>query len=215
MTIRNKLVAGFVGLQLITCAVFADNLKIENVAVSARDKTTVLVKFDVSWEKSWRRDTLHDAAWTFFKTRANDRAQWQPARLVADRTLNPSGYARGEGGTADLVVPMGDDGHVGLFIRRAADGSGSFAAKGVAVILETPNTDIRAFGVEMVYVAEGAYCLGSGGKDLNRFHRYVPQTQDELDTEMPLATPPYIVNSAGAIPTGRQADKLWAVGIPP
>jgi len=215
MTIRKKLVAGFVGLQLIACAVFADNLKIENVAVTARDKATVLVKFDVSWEKSWRRDTLHDAAWTFFKTRANDKAEWQPARLVADRTLNPSGYARGEGNAADLVVPMGDDGHVGLFIRRTADGSGSFAANGVAVILETPNTDIRAFGVEMAYVAEGAYCLGSGGKDLNRFHRYVPQTQDELDTEMPLATPPYIVNSAGAIPTGRQADKLWAVGIAP
>jgi hypothetical protein len=202
-------------LQLITCAVFADNLKIENVAVTPRDKTTVLVKFDVSWEKSWRRDTLHDAAWTFFKTRANDKAEWQPARLLADRTLNPSGYARGEGDAADLVVPMGDDGHVGLFIRRAADGSGSFAAKGVAVILETSNTDIRAFGVEMVYVAEGAYCLGSGGKDLNRFHRYVPQSQDEQDAEVPLPTPPYLVASAGAIPTGRQAGKLWAVGIAP
>ncbi|MBM4149505.1 MAG: hypothetical protein FJ224_10745, partial [Lentisphaerae bacterium] len=68
--------------------------------------------------------------------------------------------------------------------------------------------EFRAFGIEMCYVGEGPYFLGTGGKEANAFHAYV-------DGEPGAATPPYRVSGPGAIPTGRQKGKLWATGIAP
>jgi hypothetical protein len=50
-------------------------------------------------------------------------------------------------------------------------------------------------------VAEGPFYLGSGGTEVNGFCMYADGNQHTL---------PYRVTSAGAIPTGRQAGKLWA-----
>jgi hypothetical protein len=207
------------GVLLGAVAARADNLKIENVTVAPRDDKTATVKFDISWENSWRHGSFHDAAWVFFKVRSGDKSDWQPVRLVADKVLNPTGYGQEKGGTPlEFVVPSGDDGFVGLFVRRAREGKGPVAAQGVTVVWDlTPNkgiardaeTRIRAFGIEMVHVAEGPFYLGSGGTELNRFHRYVdgaPETPE---------TPAYLVQGAGPIPTGRQPGKLWATGIAP
>jgi hypothetical protein len=52
-------------------------LRIANVTVSPRDARTATVKFDVSWDDSWRDKTNHDAAWVFFKARADDTSEWR------------------------------------------------------------------------------------------------------------------------------------------
>jgi len=52
-----------------------------------------------------------------------------------------------------------------------------------------------------VYVAKGPFYLGPGGSEVNAFYEYTDGSQQNL---------PYQVTSAGAIPTGRQAGKLWA-----
>jgi hypothetical protein len=70
----------------------------------------------------------------------------------------------------------------------------------------TLNTSIRAFGIEMAYVAEGPFYLGSSVRRINCFYAY-----QESGTN----TPPYRVTGAGAIPTGRQKGKLWALGFRP
>ncbi len=204
------------GLLLGATALRADDLRIENVTVAPRDGKTALVTFDIAWSNSWRHGSFHDAAWVFFKVRAEGASDWQPVRLVADKVVNPPSYGQEQGGTPlELVVPAGDDGFVGMFLRRAADGKGAVAARNVTAVWDfttnrgvknVKNVRVQAFGVEMVYVAEGPFYLGSGGKELNSFHTYTGNEQDP---------PPYRATGAGAIPTGRQKGRLWAKGITP
>jgi len=207
------------GLLLAAGAARADDLRIENVTVTPRDGKTAMVTFDIAWSNSWRHGSFHDAAWVFFKVQAGDKSPWQHVRLVADKVVNPKGYGQQKGGTPlEFVLPAGDDGFTGMFVRRAGEGKGPVGAEGVTAVWDfkankgvTRDVKVRmqAFGIEMVYVAEGPFYLGSGGKELNRFHMYVDDTQ-----EIP-ETPAYLVKHAGAIPTGRQPGKLWAAGIAP
>jgi hypothetical protein len=204
------------GLSWTGAVLRADNLKLENLTVSPRDDKTATVKCDLSWENSWRHGSFHDAAWVFFKARADQKSEWQHVRLVADKVLNPTGYGQDKSGTPlEFVVPAGDDGFVGMFVRRAADGKGAVRARNVTAVWDfaanrgvTREVKVRVegFGLEMVYVGEGPFFLGSGGKELNRFHAYAGDGQN---------TPPYRVAGAGPIPTGRQEGQLWAAGIAP
>jgi len=93
--------------------------KIGNVAVAPRDARTAAITFDIAWERSWRNDVNHDAAWVFFKYRAAGATGWRHVRLAADRVLNPTGYSHGEGVPMDSLVPRGDDGFTGMFVRQA------------------------------------------------------------------------------------------------
>jgi len=223
------------GLLLGAGAARADSLKIENVTAAPRDAATATVKFDIAWENSWRWGSFHDAAWVFFKVRAEGATEWQHVRLAADKVLNPAGYGQEKDGTPlEFVVPAGDDGFVGMFVRRAADGTGTVAARGITAVWDftankgiTKDTKVRmqAFGIEMVYVAEGPFYLGSGGTEWNRFYTWTEGSRDIAPRRMGMAgwdrhddgqdTPPYRVTGAGAIPTGRQKGRLWAAGIRP
>jgi len=205
------------GLLLGATGLRADGLRIENVTAAPRDGKTALVTFDLAWSNAWRHGSFHDAAWVFFKVRADDKTGWQPVRLVADKVVNPTGYGQEQGGTRlEFVVPGGEDGFVGMFVRPAAEGKGVVAATKVTAVWDLAankgvpkdlrGASVRGFGIEMVYVAEGPFCLGSGGKELNRFHAYTGDGQE---------TPPYRVTGAGPIATGRQEGKLWAAGIAP
>jgi len=187
------------------------NVRIENVTVAPRDARTAILRFNIAWPDSWRDKTNHDAAWVFFKVRAEGKADWQHARLAADKVLNPTGYGHEKGGTPlDFIVPDGDDGFTGMFVRRAEEGKGALSARGVTAIWDLTaskriarnlkGVSIRPFAIQMVYVAEGPFCLGSGGAELNGFYQYTDGSQ---------ATLPYRVTSAGAIPTGRQKGRLW------
>jgi hypothetical protein len=212
------------GLALGSGAAFAgapdqpSTLRVGNVAVAPRDDKSAIVTFNISWENSWRHEGNHDAAWVFFKARPEGAAEWQHVRLAADKVMNPPGYSAGSGTPLDLIVPDGEDGFTGLFVRRAEYGVGQVLATGVTVVVEwrgriqqsTPNTqgatpnklnaEIRAFGIDMVFIPEGPFILG-GGTSPFHFHRYTNETEQTL---------PYLVTGPGAIPTGRQPGKLWA-----
>ncbi|MBM4037001.1 MAG: hypothetical protein FJ290_00685 [Planctomycetes bacterium] len=189
----------------------ADKLRIENAAVASRDEKTATVTFDIAWDNSWRSNVNHDAAWVFFKVKAEGAAEWQHVRLTADKVVNPTGYGQAEGGTRlDFIVPDGDEGFTGLFVRQAAEAKGAVAARGVTAIWDltackgiAKDTKVKvlAFGIEMVYVAEGPFCLGSGGTEVGGFYQYTDGSQH---------TQPYKVTSSSAIPTGQQSGRLWA-----
>jgi hypothetical protein len=108
-----------------------------------------------------------------------------------------------------------------MFVRRAGNGHGAVKATGVTAVLElagrdTPRAELRAFGIEMGYVAEGPFCLGSGlGGKFNEFHVYVPPDPNRPESEPEDPPPPYIVKSAAAVPTGTQPGKLWAHALFP
>jgi len=184
-------------------------VSIENVTVVPRDAKTATVTFDISWKDSWRDKNNHDAAWVFFKARAEGQTEWRHVRLTADRVVNPTGYGQAEGGTRlDFIVPDGDDGYTGMFVRRAANGEGPLSASHVTAVLDVTadkgiakDTKVQPFGIRMVYVPEGPFCLGSGGVEVGGFCQYTDGSQH---------TQPYRVTSAGAIPTGRQNGRLWA-----
>ena len=187
------------------------NVEIKNLIVKPRDKKTAVLTFDVAWKDSWRDKHNHDAAWLFFKVRA-EGGEWQHMRLAADKVLNPTGYGQAKGPTqVDLIVPRGDDGFTGLFLRRSAGGEGPLVAKKVTVVWDLTShkgnakdlkgISIRPFGIRMVYVPEGSFHLGSGGLEPGGFYRYSDGSQH---------IEPYRVTGPGAIQTGRQAGKLWA-----
>jgi len=203
-------------LLLGASAARSDKLRSENVTIAPRNAQTATVRFDIAWENSWRSEVNHDAAWVFFKVKAEGETEWQHVRLAADKALNPTGYKQAEGGTQlDFIVPDGNDGFTGLFVRRTAEGRGAVAARGVTAVWnlkanqgigDINKAQIRAFGIEMAYVAKGPFYLGSGGTEWNRFYRYTDGSQNTL---------PYRVTCPGAIPTGRQGGKLWVRSAKP
>ena len=184
---------------------------VANVTVNPRDAKTATISFDVAWNDAWRTEHNHDAAWVFFKARSGDPAVWQHVKLVADQVVNPTGSGQADGGTkVDLIVPDGPDGFTGAFIRRAAPGSGPLKASRVTVLCDANTVKgiaadskdlIRAIGIQMVYVPEGAFSLGAGGPEVGSFHQYT----DGKDRSKP-----YRVAGPGPIPTGKKQGQLWA-----
>ena len=184
--------------------------RVTNVRITPRTAGTATLTFDIAWKESWRHEGNHDAQWVFFKVRPEGAEEWQHLRLAADKPLNPTGYGQAGGTRVDLIVPDGDDGYQGMLIRRAEFGLGDVAAKDVTVIWNVSATrgvpqnlavKIRPFAIDMVFVPEGAFELGSGGNEPGHFYQYTDGSQH---------TRPLPVTSAGPIPTGQQAGKLWA-----
>ena len=182
---------------------------VENVTVAARDAQTATLSFDIAWPSSWRSGQNHDAAWVFFKAKAAD-GTWRHVKLVADRVMNPTGSSPGEGDTkVEIAVPDGPDGFTGLFVRRADDGKGPLKVQRVSILAAADAVKdlgadakdrIRGFGIQMVYVPEGPFWLGSGGNEIGGFHRFT----DGVD-----GTTPFRVTGAGPISTGRKEGRLW------
>ena len=173
----------------------------DKVSVAAKDGKTATITFDITWEESFRDEHNHDAAWVFFKTRANEQAEWKHVKLVADKVINPTGYGKGTGTSVDLIVPGDADGFTGVFVRRADSGEGTLNTQCVKVIADLAKAEIRAYGIRMIYVPDGPYFLGSGGVEHGGFFKYTDGAQ---------RIEPYQVASAGAIATGKQNGKLWA-----
>lgn len=149
----------------------ANNIVVGNVSISGKNTTDKfqLVGFNVGWDNSWRTSTNesnYDGAWIFVKYRKANTQDWRHA------TLNVTGGTAGTG--AAITVPA--DGKGG-FVYRSANGLGNvsftnnllrwnYGADGVG---DNETVEVRVFAVEMVYVPQGAYMLGSGGSEANFF----------------------------------------------
>jgi hypothetical protein len=162
--------------------------------------------------------------------------------------VNPKGFGQEGGAPLEFVVPTGKDGFTGMFLRRTQDGKGTLTASNVTALVEwetniqppTPNTqhptpdalkpetrnltpEVRIFAIEMSYVPEGAFDVGSSTRNSqNRLFAYtgqdVTRTERHFQTDFsdfPDNTPTYRIKGPGAIPTGRQPGKLWAQGLTP
>ncbi len=172
-----RLMMGVAGMCLTMAGLaHANGLQVTNVKLSDHDGSTAYIHFDVTWQNAWRNAKVnHDAAWIFFKVRKKGAADWLHVRLEG-AGMNPSNYLAGSGTPVEILVP--DDG-MGLFVRRSGEGSGALAATGLRAVLNTKatgldksaNVDIQALGIEMVYVAEGAFWAGNtNGVSGSSFH---------------------------------------------
>ncbi len=118
------------------------------------------VSCDISWKNSWRDDVNWDAAWVFVKYQTNEGI-WKHATL----STTPSDFVLPDGFT---LTPSPDG--KGIFIFRAEQGKGDVHLKGVHLrwlyrldgMVVQPNSAVRVFALEMVYVPEGAFQLGDG-----------------------------------------------------
>jgi hypothetical protein len=159
------------GLFLCTVA-WANNIEVTNISLTGQDTDagTTQVQFDLSWENSWRISvgpSNWDAAWVFVKYRVNGNF-WRHA------TLNTSGAVP----TGDAAIDVVSD-QTGALIYRSTDGTGdiSWADLQLQWNYEADNVDddavvdVQVFAIEMVYVPEGAFSLGTGfgGDEIDKF----------------------------------------------
>lgn len=125
---------------------------------------------------------------------------WEPATLsiTSGEHTAPSG---------STITPSSDG--KGTFIYRSSNGSGSNAFNsvklrwnyGVDGILDNSIVQVKVFGIEMVYVPQGSFYLGSGGTELGSF---------TSGSWVSGATIPYQITSENALNMGNTAGCLWS-----
>lgn len=175
----------------------ANNIVVENVSISGQNVTDhySIVSFDVSWENSWRTSTNernYDGAWVFIKFRKAGTYNWQHA------TIHLTGFIAAAG--SSIEIPS--DGK-GAFVYKSADGIGNVNYTntqlrwnyGVDGVLDSDLVEIKVFAVEMVYIPQGSFYLGSGIDEGTSF-----RMGDVNDA--------YFINSNDAIPIGNNPGQL-------
>lgn len=174
MMLKNRASLLYVLLIILGPSVWGNNIQITNGGLADQNTTGnfTMVKFDISWENSWRNPRNHDAAWVFVKFSANG-GPWQHATInYVDGTAVNDGHVEPSGAT--IRTPSDK---FGVFIYRDSSGGGNvnwsnvklrwnYGADGVS---DLDLIEIRIFGVEMVYVPEGEFAVGSGGTSTNEF----------------------------------------------
>ncbi len=188
----------------LSYTVLANNMTVTNVSIVNVAGGSADIQFDISWSNSWRwtetvsgkNITNHDAAWVFIKFRAG--VEWQHAWLAA------SGHSPSAGAKVD-VASNGGDTNIGAFVYRNADGHGNFVCNTMRLrwdfskngLTKTNNVDISVQAIEMVYVPERAFYVGSGGSELYPFYMY------------PNGTVPYYITNNAAIHVGANTGELY------
>lgn len=161
-------------------SVMANNIQIANGQI-VEVGSERFIEFDLSWENSWRDGINWDAAWVFVKYRVpaaqGGTGLWRHVWLSTDDNEHNPGSGTGAMiniGTTDISgTPRG----MGAFIYRSANGSGTFSTTGTRLswnftaqgIASSSRLEIRIFAIEMVYVAEGEFNVGSGGTETGSF----------------------------------------------
>ena len=154
-TFFKKTAAGIFLLFLLQTAT-ANNVQITNLTVV--NSTTL--RFDLSWENSWRVSysstyDSYDGVYVFFKYRpAGGTTPFLPIKYLAATNNLPSGFS--------ATVPGSE---IGEFIFPSTAYTGSPNLTNLTVVLSKPlpfDVDVRAYAIEMVYVAGTQSAFGLG-----------------------------------------------------
>lgn len=150
----------------------ANNVRI--VEEASVDETSILndvatVSMKIAWDNSWRDDFNWDAVYIFIKYRIKGEEEWKHAYLMdGGHTLSGSAF---ECWTAKTGTTLNQC--MGVFVQRSSKGSGdvsvSLGLKWQITQNGLKTTDFmnqkveyQASCIEMVYVPQGAFCLGDG-----------------------------------------------------
>ena len=129
----------------------ANNVQITNVSFKPNTNT---IKFDISWDNSWRSSILNnwDAAYVFIKYNDPASGTWLSANFTDQNNVIPAGFSVSE-------APG-----VGRFIFRAESGSGISQLVNVELGIESRIAqgifDVKLFALEMVYIPVIDFYLG-------------------------------------------------------
>jgi formylglycine-generating enzyme required for sulfatase activity len=150
------------GLYFQMHTLHANGLVISNTSLTGQNtgNGTWQVRFNVTWNNSWRDNINWDGVWIFCKYRVG-AGPWLHA------TLSPTGHLTGTGTPIQIQAACDQK---GAFITRRDLGSGTvtttqvelrwhYAADGV---LNTDVPDMNIYGMEMVYIPTGPFTIGDG-----------------------------------------------------
>lgn len=210
----------YVNLRVLSFAIFtcvgiyshSNNLSISNVTTTNKDETNNLVsiEFDTSWENSFRDAINYDAVWIFIKYRV-------PLSSGGDNTwrhviLNGTGHVIPSGFELSLASDL-----VGGFLQRDAVGSGDVDLSPVSLrwdygaqdeslgnaIDDDDVVEVSVFGIEMVYIPESSFFVGSGTtSDVGSF------TNGSWVSGNPI---PLSITSEGDLVVSQSSGNLFAV----
>jgi hypothetical protein len=183
----------------------ANDLLISNVSFYPLNTSTGEMQFDISWSNSWRTTSSPpnnwDAAWVFAKVRVNS-GDWKHLYLASSGHWAPSSPIATtlELGLVDSTAAhhASDNPAVGVFLYRTNDGTGTFNSVTTKLrwnyadigAASTDTIEIRLFGIEMVYVPQGAFYAGDNATSTSAFREKSTGDND-----------PWSVSSEGAITT--------------
>jgi len=162
----------------------ANGLELENFKAYSINETTNSITYscDISWDNSWKNERNNDAVWVFLKHSIDGGATWSRARMGSSGT-DPVGFSAPYG--FEIIVPSDK---MGFFIQRTDRNSGDVSAEGVRFVWDygqdnltdevaaASNTVNKIFGIEMVYVPEGAFFAGDGASSSE--YRFVEGSSD-------------------------------------
>jgi formylglycine-generating enzyme required for sulfatase activity len=170
-TIMKKIILSLTAVCL-SAFTMANNIAVANASLTGQDigANTTIINFDVSWDNSWRTNTNennYDGAWVFVKFRKMGTLDWRHC------TISSTGFIAAAGGA--ISVPT--DGKGAFIYKSSATGVSNVIYLGnqliwnygVDGILDNETVEIRVFALEMVYIPQGTFQLGSGGTEVNVF----------------------------------------------
>lgn len=210
--------------------VIANGITVSRVRMTARDTSAgpnnpanfTFIRFNLSWENAWRFNfsngiNNHDAAWVFVKFRIPG-GNWQHAYL--NNTGHDAGTWGGQGpgpalieaGLQDPAVAFNASTNpaMGVFISNGAINlePGPFEATNVRLrwnygaqgIDDNALIEIRVYALEMVFVPQGAFFVGSGSTENGGF------TNGSWTSGVTL---PLRIAGEGALTIGNASGNLW------
>jgi formylglycine-generating enzyme required for sulfatase activity len=154
--------------------ILANNVTMSNISLDGQTiaNHTCNIKFDISWENSWRTSTTvpgnWDACWVFAKYRVAG-GPWHHCTL----STNVNDYTCPGGCT---INPVSDG--KGVFIYRSQDGSGNNDwtlltlrwKYGLDGVNDDAEVEVKLFAIEMVYITQGDFYIGDGnGSDESEY----------------------------------------------
>lgn len=183
----------------------ANNIQVSNVSLTGQntDQGYTQVQFDLSWENSWRISVgpaNWDAAWVFVKYRVNGNL-WRHATIDLSGSTSPGGSQ----------VDVASD-QTGAFIYRSGDGTGDISWNDIQLrwdyetdgVDDNALVDVQVFAIEMVYVPEASFLVGTGfgGNEIDEFYTLI-------QIGMFFLRQPYRVDSESAIPIANSVGSLY------
>ncbi len=193
-------------------SIFANNVTVSNISLTGQNVTSdfTLVEFDISWENSWRINggaQNWDAAWVFVKYRLKTETDWNHASLNwVDGTGSGDGHTEPANSNIASANDNGSGNSYGAFIHSSvalAQGNISYSnvqlrwEYGYDGLNDSDSVEVYVYAIEMVYVPQGSFELGSSGSETDHFYKY------------PTSTNTYTVSSEAAITVGTTNDNLY------
>jgi formylglycine-generating enzyme required for sulfatase activity len=161
---------------------FANNIQVGTVVLQNQDVSAgannaanfTEIKFDLSWENSWRLTTgpgNWDAAWIFAKYRIGT-GDYRHAHLSTNAAHHS--FDAGTSSNPITITPSADG--LGVFVYMTNAGTASlldikdltlrwnYRANSLAPVGDNDQVTVQVFAVEMVYVPQGSFYIGDGNQ---------------------------------------------------